>query len=174
MRPVSPLLRSLAGLALALLAPIPALPAQTPGPLLHQPAPQFVRSDLNHRRIDLSNYRGKVVLLTFWATWCAPCQIEMPRFVQWQGRYGAAGLQIIGVSMDDDSAPVLALTRKRRVNYPIVMGDAQLGELYGGVLGLPVIFLIDRQGNIAARFQGETELGRIERELQRLLRAPGQ
>jgi cytochrome c biogenesis protein CcmG, thiol:disulfide interchange protein DsbE len=144
--------------------------AQPADPLLNKPAPQFVRADLNQQRIDLASYRGKVVLLAFWATWCAPCQTEMPRFIDWQTRYGHAGLQVIGISMDDDSAPVAALTRKRHVNYPIVMGDEQLGTSYGGILGLPVTFLIDRQGNIAARFKGETKLTVMERAAQRLLR----
>jgi len=146
--------------------------AQSAGPLLHKPAPQFVRTDLNQHPIDLAAHRGKVVLLNFWATWCAPCQIEMPRFVDWQTRYGPGGLQIIGVSMDDDAAPVAELMRKHPVNYPIVMGDEQIGTSYGGILGLPVTFLIDRQGNIAARYKGETGLDGMERDLQRLLREP--
>ncbi|UWZ83350.1 TlpA family protein disulfide reductase [Occallatibacter riparius] len=144
--------------------------AQPADPLLHKPAPSFVREDLNKQRIDLAAYRGKVVLLNFWATWCAPCQIEMPRFADWQTRYGADGLQIIGVSMDDDAAPVTALLRKRPVNYPIVMGDEQIGTEYGGILGLPLTFLIDRRGNITARYKGETNLDSLEHDLQRLLR----
>ena len=143
---------------------------QSADPLLHKPAPQFVRADLKHQTVDLSSYRGKVVLLTFWATWCAPCQIEMPHFIDWQTRYGPAGLQIIGISMDDDPAPVLALAGKRGVNYPIVMGDAQLGTDYGGILGLPVTFLIDRHGNIVGRFKGETKLPAMEHSMQKLLR----
>jgi peroxiredoxin len=146
--------------------------AQKADSLLHKPAPGFVRTDLNGQRVDLSAYRGKVVLLTFWATWCAPCQMEMPRFVEWQSRYGQTGLQVIGVSMDDEPAPVLALTRKRHVNYPVVMGDEQIGTAYGGILGLPVTFLIDRDGKIAARFKGETKLAVLQREMQRLLREP--
>jgi thiol-disulfide isomerase/thioredoxin len=146
--------------------------AQPADPLLHKPAPALVRDDLNKHRIDLAAYRGKVVLLNFWATWCAPCQIEMPLFVDWQTRYGPGGLQIIGVSMDDDSTPVAELTRKHPVNYPIVMGDEQIGTSYGGILGLPVTFLIDRQGNIAARYKGETSLDGLEHDIQRLLREP--
>jgi thiol-disulfide isomerase/thioredoxin len=144
--------------------------AQPADPLLHKPAPAFAREDLNKQRVDLATYRGKVVLLNFWATWCAPCQIEMPRFVEWQNRYGPYGLQIIGVSMDDESAPVAELMRKSPVNYPIVMGDEQIGTAYGGILGLPVTFLIDRHGNLAARYKGETSLDALENDLQRLLR----
>ncbi|HWE86288.1 MAG TPA: TlpA disulfide reductase family protein [Terracidiphilus sp.] len=143
-----------------------------PASLLHKPAPTFVRDDLQHRRIDLSAYRGKVVLLTFWATWCAPCQVEIPRFVQWQNRYGPQGLQIVAISMDDDPAPVEALTRSRHVNYPVLMGDEQLGTLYGGILGLPVTFLIDRDGVIAARYKGQPNLRAVRSAVERLLRGP--
>ena len=101
--------------------------------------------------------RGRVVLLNFWATWCAPCQVEMPRFVAWQTKYKAEGLSIVGVSMDDNSEPVKALVGKRKLNYPVVMGDEKLGLAYGGVLGLPVTYLIDRQGIIRARYQGEQQ-----------------
>jgi peroxiredoxin len=152
----------------------PALAAQTPGSLLHQQAPQFARTDLNHQRIDLSAYRGHVVLLNFWATWCAPCQTEMPRFVEWQNQYRAAGLQIIGVSMDDDADQALALVRRRHLNYPVLMGDSELGLQYGGVLGLPVTFLIDRRGKVTARFKGATSMTAMRREVERLLRANGE
>jgi peroxiredoxin len=127
---------------------------------------------LNQSQVRLANYRGKIVLLNFWATWCAPCLLEMPRFVQWQDRYRAHGLQVLGVSMDDDASPVRALNRKLHLNYPVVMGDEKLGDLYGGILGLPVTYLIDRNGAIRARFQGETDLSKIEAELKELLAAP--
>lgn len=136
-----------------------------------KPAPAFVRMDIDHRRVDLAALRGRVVLLTFWATWCAPCQAEMPRFIAWQKRFGPDGLQIVAVSMDDSEAPVRRLVRRRGLNYPVVMGDAALGTLYGGVLGLPVTFLIDRQGNIAAKFKGETNLGAMERGVIALVHA---
>lgn len=137
--------------------------------LVHQKAPEFVRLDLNHKRLDLNAYRGKVVLLNFWATWCAPCQVEMPTFVAWQNKYGPRGFQVIGISMDDDPALVRAAYRKLKLNYPVAMGDVKLGDLYGGVLGLPMTFLIDRHGEILAEFQGETNLSKIELQVQSLL-----
>ena len=132
-------------------------------------APEFVRRDLNGKRLDLRSFRGKVVVLNFWATWCAPCQLEMPVFSKWQQHYGPQGLQIVGISMDDNSPPVRRLVAKFKLNYPVAMGDARLGERYGGVLGLPLTYLIDRVGVVRAQFQGETDLDTIEKQLKLVL-----
>jgi thiol-disulfide isomerase/thioredoxin len=140
--------------------------------LLNRPAPQFARQGLNGTHLDLANYRGKIVLLNFWATWCAPCQIEMPVFVQWQRQYGPQGLQVIGISMDDDRALARKLAAQLKLNYPVAMGDEKLGELYGGVLGLPLTYLIDKNGIVRARFQGEISAKIIETKLQELLTHP--
>jgi thiol-disulfide isomerase/thioredoxin len=137
--------------------------------LVNKPAPEIARADLNGTRVALKSLRGKVVLLNFWATWCAPCQIEMPVFSTWQQQYGPQGLQVIGISMDDDAAPVRKLVARLKTNYPIAMGDAKLGKRYGGVMGLPLSFLIDRNGVVRARFQGETELKTIEAQLKKTL-----
>jgi thiol-disulfide isomerase/thioredoxin len=137
--------------------------------LLHKPAPEFVRSALDHSKVDLNAYRGKVVLLDFWATWCASCQIEMPSFVAWQKQYGPQGLQIIGISLDEDPALARSLYSKLKLNYPVVMGDSKLGNLYGGVLGLPLTFLIDRRGQIQAMYLGEADLNQIKMQIQSLL-----
>ena len=132
---------------------------------MNRRAPEFARKDLAGKSVDLKNFRGKVVLLNFWATWCAPCQLEMPAFAAWQRQYGPDGLQVIGISMDDDATPVVGLVAKLKLNYPVLMGDANLGRQYGGVLGLPLTYLIDRDGVVRARFQGETDLKTIERRL---------
>ena len=95
-----------------------------------------------------------MVLLNFWATWCAPCRVEMPVFAAWQRRYGPRGLQVIGISMDDDAAPVRRLAARLKLDYPIAMGDASLGEQSGGVLGLPITYLIGRNGVVRAEFEG--------------------
>ena len=137
--------------------------------LLNKPAPEIARADLSGTHVTLKSLRGKVVLLNFWATWCAPCQIEMPVFNQWQQQYGPRGFQVIGISMDDDAVPVRKLLTKLKTQYPNAMGDAQLGERYGGVMGLPLSFLIDRSGVVRARFQGETDLKTIEKELKTML-----
>jgi peroxiredoxin len=94
----------------------------------------------------------------------------MPRFVAWQNQYGSRGLQIIGISIDDDPALARKLFDKLKLNYPVAMGDEQLGRLYGGVLGLPLTFLIDGQGIVQAQFQGEIGLKLIEEQFKPLLR----
>jgi len=110
------------------------------------------------------------VLLNFWATWCAPCLVELPRFAEWQKKYGVRGLQVLAVSMDDDAPPVHRLERRLNLGYPVMMGDAKLGEEYGGVLGLPVSFLVDRNGMIVEEFKGDTELDAMENAIQKVLR----
>ncbi len=142
------------------------------GSLLNKEAPEFVRKDLNGATLNLAHYRGKVVLLNFWATWCAPCQVEMPIFSAWQRRYGPQGLQVIGISMNEEAAPVRRLSARLKLNYPLVMGSVQLAERYGGVLGLPLTYLIDRNGRVRARFQGQTDPIAIEKQLRLLLSQP--
>lgn len=146
--------------------------AQPAPSLLNKKAPEFARPGLSGGRVDLANYRGKVVLLNFWATWCAPCRVEMPVFASWQTRYGPRGFEVIGISMDDDAAPVRRLAARLKLDYPIVMGDASLGEQYGGVLGLPVTYLIGRDGVVRAEFEGEANLKAMEAKLASLLATP--
>jgi len=129
-----------------------------------------VRKDLSGARLDLKGFRGKVVLLNFWATWCGPCQQEMPVLSSWQLEYGSEGFQVIGISMDDSPAPVRTMVAKMKLSYPVAMGDAALGQRYGGVLGLPLTYLIDKDGVVRAVFQGDTDMKSIERQLKLVLR----
>lgn len=145
------------------------LHSQAPQDLVHKTAPEFVRKDLARRSVDLKSYRGHVVLLNFWATWCAPCQLDLPEFARWQKKYGGAGLQVLAVSMDDSAAPVRSAMRRMQLDFPVMMGDAKLGETYGGVLGLPITFLIDRDGNVTDCIKGETDLPTLESKLKILL-----
>lgn len=109
------------------------------------------------------------MLLDFWATWCVPCRQEIPRFIELQNQYGDHGLEIIGVSMDDSADPVRDFYRQLRMNYPVVRGDAKTGELYGGVLGLPIAFVIGRDGKIYSRHIGATDIAIFEKEISGLL-----
>jgi thiol-disulfide isomerase/thioredoxin len=139
--------------------------------LIGQPAPQFARKGLHGEDVSLANYRGKVVLLNFWATWCAPCRAELPRFDLWQTKYKAQGFQAIAVAMDDDPALPRGVVAKLHLQYPVVIGDSQLGDLYGGVFGFPVTYLIDRDGIVRKRFEGETKPDQLEQEIRNLLPA---
>jgi cytochrome c biogenesis protein CcmG/thiol:disulfide interchange protein DsbE len=132
-------------------------------------AADFTRSDLSGNPVHLADYHGKVVLLNFWATWCGPCLEEIPAFSRWQQQYGPAGLQVIGVSMDDDEKPVQHFLKKTPLAYPVVMGDTALAKLYGGVLGLPLTYLIDAHGKIVAHYLGGTDVKAVEAKIKRLL-----
>jgi len=132
-------------------------------------APDFMLKTIDGTSLRLSDYRGKVVLLDFWATWCAPCQEEIPRFVEWQNQYRDRGLQVIGVSMDDSPAPVQRFSREFRVNYPVAVGTQNIASQYGGILGLPVNFVIGRNGKIKAKHLGLYDLTLLKRELNEQL-----
>jgi len=137
----------------------------------HRPAPDFSLPQLNGQDLRLSSYRGKIVLLDFWATWCDPCREETPGLVELQQKYGDQGLQIIGVSMDDTPEPVHLFYAQFHVNYPVVMGNAKTGELYGGVLGLPIAFLIGRDGLIYSKKIGATDMAVLDQDIQKLLQS---
>ena len=139
----------------------------------HPLAPEFSLPDLMGKTLKLSDYRGKVVLLDFWATWCEPCREEIPHFVELQDKLGDQGFQIIGVSMDDGPEPVRDFSRQFKVNYPVVMGNAQIGELYGGVLGLPIAFVVGRDGRIYSKHIGATDILLFNREIKAMLQAQG-
>lgn len=112
-------------------------------------APDFELKSLDGKNVKLSDYRGKAVLLNFWATWCAPCKIEMPWFVELNKKYQAQGLVIVGVAMDDSGEGEIAkFAKEEGVNYPILLGKDSVGDAYGGVQFLPSTFYISRDGKI--------------------------
>ncbi len=135
-------------------------------------APDFSLQDLNGQRLSLSKYKGKVVLLNFWATWCDPCRREIPRFVELQSKYGDRGFQVVGISLDDDAKEVPPFYQQYKMNYPVAVGNEKLADRYGEILGLPVNFLIDRDGRIAARHLGEANIPKLESEIRYLLARP--
>jgi peroxiredoxin len=134
-------------------------------------APDFSLQDLDGQPLNLASYRGKVVLLDFWATWCGPCRDEIPHFAQLQDKYRQQGLQVIGISMDDGPKPVREFYQKVGMNYPVALGNEKIAEAYGGVLGLPIAFLIGRDGRIHAKYIGEVNMSVLEHEIEALLRA---
>ena len=133
-------------------------------------APDFALQSLDGKTIHLSDYRGKAVLLNFWATWCAPCKIEMPWFVELQKEYGPDGLQIVGVAMDDASPKEIAdFAKEMGVNYPVLIGKEAVGDAYGGVQFLPESFYIDRNGKVLDKAFGLKGRGEIEDDIKKIV-----
>src|SRR5579863_2528330 len=133
-------------------------------------APDFTLESLDGKSMRLSDFRGKAVLLNFWATWCGPCKIEMPWFVDFQKEYGSQGLQIVGVAMDDASTEDIAkFAKDMGVNYPILIGKEAVGDQYGGVPALPETFLISRDGKIMDKIIGLRGKAEIEDAIKKAL-----
>jgi peroxiredoxin len=136
-------------------------------------APNFALKDADGRTVQLADYRGKVVLLNFWATWCGPCKIEIPWFTDFERRHKDRGFAVVGISMDEDGwEAVKPFISEYGINYRILMGNGRTAELYGGVEALPTTFLIDREGRIAAIHEGLVSKSRYERDLNQLLDSP--
>lgn len=136
-------------------------------------APDFALKDAEGKTVHLSEYRGKVVLLDFWATWCDPCRLEIPWFIEMQRKNKDRGFEVLGVSMDDEGWEVVKpFVKTVGVNYRVLIGNDQTTELYGGVDSLPTTFLIDRQGKIAAVHIGLASRKDFEDGVEQLLQAP--
>lgn len=115
-----------------------------------RPAPDFTLKDASGQSVKLSDYKGKVVLLNFWATWCGPCTLEIPWFEQFEQEYKSRGFDVVGVSMDEDGwGAVKPFISEHKINYRILLGNDSVGQLYGGVDSLPTTFIIDREGRFA-------------------------
>ncbi len=135
-------------------------------------APPFSLTDVFGHKLSLADYHGKVVLLDFWATWCPPCRMEIPGFIQLQRQYGSEGFQVIGISMDDSVQPVIPFYKQFGMNYPVAMGSSQLAGLYGGIIGLPTTFLIGRDGRIYDKVPGAVDEQHFTVEIKSLLATP--
>jgi len=135
-----------------------------------EPAPKWNLQDLSGKSVKLSDYKGKIVILDFWATWCPPCRAEIPHFIELQAEYGKRGLVVIGVSMDEDGVRSVASFAKRNdIDYPIVMGNQEVADKYGGVEFLPTTFVIDPKCNIVGKHQCLTDKSVFERAIKKLL-----
>jgi thiol-disulfide isomerase/thioredoxin len=133
-------------------------------------APDFELTALDGKKVRLSDYKGKAVLLNFWATWCGPCKIEMPWFVEFKKKYEGQGFEILGVAMEDtDTEDIAKFAQKMGVNYTIVRGKEAVGEAYGGVQGLPTSFYVDREGKIIAQHAGLVSRSSIEEHIMESL-----
>jgi thiol-disulfide isomerase/thioredoxin len=137
---------------------------------VRKPAPEFALKDADGKVVKLSDYKGKVVLLNFWATWCGPCKIEIPWFVEFEQNYRDKGFAVLGVAMDDDGwAAVKPYVTSHKVNYRMVIGDDLTAQKYGGVDSLPTSFLIDREGRTAAVHVGLVSKKDYQNDIAQLL-----
>ncbi|HUQ49487.1 MAG TPA: redoxin domain-containing protein [Terriglobales bacterium] len=137
------------------------------GEFVGKQAPDFELSSLEGKPVKLSDFRGRPVLLNFWATWCGPCKIEMPWFVEFKKRYEAQGFEIVGVAMEDTSSEeIKKFTDKMGINYVMLRGKEAVGTAYGGVQGLPASFYIDRNGKIVAQHAGLIDKSKIEEHIK--------
>lgn len=138
-------------------------------------AARFSLVALSGQKIDLADYKGKVVLVNFWASWCPHCRKLIPALVGFQDQYYSKGLRVVGIAVGDRKQAVQAFYQHGNINYPIAMGDAYTRSLYGGITGLPTTVLIGRDGRIYSRLEGEPrDIGMLEEGIKGLLaRAPG-
>ena len=134
------------------------------------PAPNFTLETLDGKNLSLSDLRGKAVIVNFWATWCGPCKIETPWLVELQNQYGAQGLQVVGVAMDDSGKDEIEkFAKDMGVNYPVLIGKEAVGDAYGGVPALPESFFVGRDGKIVDRIIGLKGRGEIEDSVKKAL-----
>ncbi len=133
-------------------------------------AADFRLTDLNGKPVELGALRGKVVLLDFWATWCPPCQAEIPHFKELYTTYKGRGLQVIGVALDQEGEKAVGpFVKENQINYPIALANSKVTRAYGGIRGIPTTFLIDKKGRIAKQFVGYQDKQIFEKEIQNLL-----
>jgi len=149
-------------------------------PLKGKPAPPFVLEDLNGKKVSLASYKGKAVLINFWATWCAPCKIETPWIIELRNQYASQGFEVLGISADDlnrddpkelakDKMEIAQSAQKLHINYPVLIDGGSLDKPYGGLDELPTSFFVNRQGTVVAAQLGLTSKDDIESNIKRAL-----
>jgi thiol-disulfide isomerase/thioredoxin len=131
----------------------------------------FTMKDAQGHDVTLADFKGKVIVLDFWATWCGPCKVEIPHFIEFQDKYGAKGLQIVGISVDDPVDKLAPYIKEMGMNYVVLqgLGHDDVQDAYGPIMGIPVSVMISRDGKICATHTGLTSKDVFEREIQALL-----
>jgi cytochrome c biogenesis protein CcmG/thiol:disulfide interchange protein DsbE len=140
------------------------------------PAPEVTLKDLDGKDLSLGQYKGKVVLVNFWATWCEPCQVEIPWLIEMQQKYAAKGFTVLGIAMDEEGASVVTPWVKKerfdvngsksQMNYPIVIGNETAADKFGGLLGYPTSILVTRDGKIVKRITGLISYEEISKSIE--------
>jgi cytochrome c biogenesis protein CcmG/thiol:disulfide interchange protein DsbE len=133
-------------------------------------APDFSLATTDGKTLKLSSYRGKVVIVDFWATWCPPCLKGIPDLIELKKKYGKKGLEVIGVSVDTESKDkVVPFIKEKGINYPVVYGDMNVYQQYGGIRSIPTTFVIDKNGKIIANYEGLMPIDTYETYIKKLL-----
>ena len=136
-------------------------------------APNFSLKDADGNAVNLSDYRGKVVLVNFWATWCGPCEAEIPWFIEFEKKYKDQGFAVLGVSMDDDGwKSVRPYVASHKINYRVMIGSEVVSQQFGEIDSLPTSFMLDREGRIASSHIGLVDKVDYQNEIVKLLEAP--
>ena len=158
---------------------IPAKPASgsadtQPTSIEGRPAPAFTLVDLDGKKVSLADFKGKPVMVNFWATWCAPCKLEMPWFEEFRKKYAAQNLVILGIADDDASKDEIAKAAKKTgVSYPILLTDGKVDTSYGGVELLPTTFYVGKDGVVVEQTSGLAGKDDLESNVRKLLAAGG-
>ena len=149
-------------------------------PLINKPAPKFTLEDISGKKVSLANYKGKAVLINFWATWCGPCKIETPWLVELHDQYASKGFEILGVSTDDldpddkkmfasEKSDIAKFAQQEHMQYPVLLGGTTLDKPYGGLDALPTSYFVDRDGNVVAAEMGLTSKADLEGNIRKAL-----
>jgi thiol-disulfide isomerase/thioredoxin len=149
-------------------------------PLKGKSAPAFVLEDLSGKRVSLASYKGKAVLINFWATWCAPCKIETPWIIELRNQYASQGFEVLGISADDlnrddpkelakDKTEIAQSAQKLHIDYPVLIDGGSLDKPYGGLDELPTSFFVNRDGTVVAAQLGLTSKADIEANIKKAL-----
>ncbi len=138
--------------------------------VIYKQAPEFSLSDINGNKVSLSDFRGRVVILDFWATWCPPCIAEIPHFIELQDEYKNKGLEVVGISVDWNGERIVPLfAEENNMNYTLLLQDDRVTDSYGGIISIPTTFVIDRDGNIRKRYMGYRDKEVFENDIKELL-----
>jgi peroxiredoxin len=132
-------------------------------------APEFTLQNQDGKNVKLSDYKGKIVILNFWATWCAPCRAEIPDFMDLYKTYQKKGVVILGVALDDQDK-VIKFAKDKKINYPILLGTQEVSGLYGGISAIPTTFILNRKLEIVKNYVGQRPKETFENDIKELLK----
>ena len=136
----------------------------------HGPAKDFSLKDLNNQTVTLANFKDKIVIINFWATWCPPCQKEIPDLISLYKTYQGQGVVVVGIAIDEEGSKVVnPFVEEYKMNYPVLLGNEQVVSDYGGMAAVPTSFLMDKSGNIYKYYMGYHSIGDFQKDLDALL-----